>query len=266
VGSLLTGHIGKVSIAGKYTPFASDPAVFASVGIKYDARRNWVWAAICDNGLSTKSSASTRGKTAAIVAFDASTGKKKRFIDLAHLVDGGHCANDMTFDPEGNIYVTDSFAPVVYVVDKKFEPRVLVKSDKFTGPKINLNGIVYHPDGFLLVGKHNTGELFRVTLKPQIEVQSVALSSNVPGADGIELLDSNSIVVAQNARHDRAVRLVTSDGWQSAVFEEIAKSQVTFPTALTRRGKDIYMLSTRLETLFDPAAVKVSEFILQKLP
>lgn len=266
VGSLRHGPIGKVSETGEYQPFASDPAMFGSGGIKYDAKRNWVWAALCDIGLSTRSSPSTTGKIAAIVAFDAETGRKKRFIDLAPLVEGAHCANDMAFDAEGNIYVTDSFSPVVYVVDRKFTPRVLVRSDKFTGANFNLNGIVHHPDGFLLVGKHNSGELFRISLKPKVEVLPVALSSPVPGADGMELLDRDSVMVAQNAGHDRAVRLTTSDGWRTATVQEVAKSATSFPTALTTRGQDVYMLNNRVDTLLDPAAEKVSDYVLQKLP
>jgi sugar lactone lactonase YvrE len=266
VGSLRLGTIGKVTPTGVYKPFASDTAMFGSGGIKYDAKRNWVWAALCDIGVSTKSSPDTKGKTAAIIAFNATTGKKERYINLAPLTAGGHCANDLAFDPEGNIYVTDSFAPVVYAVDHHFKARVLVRSDVFKGDNFNLNGIAYHPDGYLLVGKHNSGEFFRVTLKPQVKVQAIALPRTVPGADGIELINRNSLVVAQNAGHDLAVRLTTADGWKSARVEEVSKSVVSFPTAITLMGRNVYMLNNRVDTLIDPLAQRVSDYVLQRLP
>lgn len=266
VGSLRNGTIGKVSLTGNYQPFASDPAMFGSGGVKYDARRNWIWAALCDIGIAARSSSDTQGKIAAIIAFDADTGKKQRFIDLAHLAPGAHCANDLAFDPEGNIYVTDSFAPVVYVVDRHFTPRILVRSEQFQGENFNLNGVVFHPQGFLLVGKHNTGELFRIRLAPRVDVQAVALSVAVPGADGIELLDRNALVLAQNGGHDRAVRLTSADGWNTATVQEVARSATTFPTALTSRGEEVYMLNNRVDTQLDPAAAKVSDYVLQRLP
>lgn len=265
VGSLRKGTIGKVSPSGAYKAFASDTRMFGTSGIKYDARRNWVWAALCDIGVATKTSPNTQGKIAAIIAFDATSGKRKRFIDLAPLVEGPRCANDLAFDPEGNIYVTDSFAPVVYVVDKRFTPRVLVRSKLFTGENFNLNGIVYHPDGYLLVGKHNSGELFRITLMPTPEVFPVHLSTAIPGADGIELLSPGSVVAAQNSGYDRAVQLNSGDGWRSAEVVELAKAAASFPVAVTWAGDELYLLVNRVDTLITPTAVKLSDYLLQNV-
>ncbi|MDR3369695.1 hypothetical protein [Rhodoferax sp.] len=266
VGSLRLGTIGIVSPSGGYRQFASDKLMFGSGGIKYDAKRNWVWAALCDIGVSTASSPQTQGKTAAVIAFDAKSGKRKRYIDLAPLVPGAHCANDLAFDGAGNIYVTDSFAPVVYVIDQKMKARVLVSSEKFEGQNFNLNGIAYHGSGYLLVGKHNSGDFYKITLKPRVEVQIVELSIKVPGADGIELLGKTSMIVAQNQGHDRAMLLTSIDDWKSAKVQELAKSVVSFPTAVTTRGKDIYMLNNRVDTLIDASANKVSDYVLQRLP
>jgi sugar lactone lactonase YvrE len=266
VGSFRKGVIGKVSPTGEYTPFASDERMVGSGGIKYDAKRNWVWAALCDVGFAVRTSPSTQGKLGAVIAFDAVTAKVQRYIDLAPLADGGHCTNDIAFDPAGNVYVTDSIAPVVYVIDGDFKPRVLVSDERFRGPNFNLNGIVYHPDGYLLVGKHNTGEFFRIELKPQVEIQPVLLPATLPGADGIELVDANTLLVAQNAGQDRAVQLKTKDGWKSAEVTVLAKSAVSFPTAITFRGKAAYMLNNRVDTLVDPAAKRASDYVLQLLP
>ncbi|CAJ0715125.1 hypothetical protein LMG6871_01340 [Ralstonia edaphis] len=267
VGSIHKGTLGTVSLTGTYKPFASDSAMVASTGIKYDAKRNLVWAALCDIGVATQSSPRTQGKQAAVIAFDASTGKKKHAIDLTGVgSDGAHCANDLAFDPAGNVYVTDSNTPVVYVIDRHFKPRELVRNEAFTGEGFNLNGIVYHPDGYLLVGKHNTGDLFRITLGPKVEVRAVQLSAKIPGADGIERVDRNTLVIAQNAGQDRAIRVTSTDGWQSAEVVEVARSVASFPVAVTTVGNDLYMLVNRVDTLIDPSAKKVSDYLVQRLP
>jgi hypothetical protein len=142
----------------------------------------------------------TQGKLAAIIAFDASTGRKRHYIDLARIDGGAHCADDLGVDPAGNIYVSDSFAPAVYAVDKNLRAKVLVRSERSRGENFNLDSVVYHPDGVLLVGKHNSREVFRISIKPKPDVQPVRLSAKIPGADGMELVNRNSVVIAQNAR------------------------------------------------------------------
>jgi hypothetical protein len=36
------------------------------------------------------------------------------------------------------------------------------------------------------------------------------------------------------------------------------------PTAAVTAGEDIYVLNSRLDTLFDPTATKVGDYLLQK--
>lgn len=264
VGSVHEGTIGKVTPDGRYTAFIRDPGIVSSAGIQYDAKRKLVWVAIGDVGASVRSSAATQGKLAAVAAYDATTGERRIYADLGGLVEGAHFANDLTLDDAGNVYVTDSFSPVIYKVDVAGKATVFARSDLFLGENFNLSGIVYHPDGYLLVGKHNSGEFFRIALANPGDIQRVRLPQNLPGADGLVLRARDRLVVVQNYGPDQVLELVSKDGWQSASVQPARKTAGSFPTAVTVVGANLYVLNSRLDTLLDKNAVKVSDYLLQK--
>jgi hypothetical protein len=39
---------------------------------------------------------------------------------------------------------------------------------------------------------------------------------------------------------------------------------LSMPSSATQVGQDVYVLDSRIDTLFDPKAAKVSDFLLQK--
>ncbi|MES2584221.1 MAG: gluconolaconase [Pseudomonadota bacterium] len=268
VSSIHTGVVGKVTPDGKYTPFITDEKIVSSVGLHFDDPRNLLWVAIGDTGASKRSSPATQGTLAALAAYDAATGQRRAYHELGSLLPGGggRFANDLAIDAAGNVYVTDSFAPVVYRIDAKGAASVFARSDAFKGEGFNLNGIVYHPDGYLLVGKYNSGELFRISTagKTPGDVQRVKLSAPVAGADGIVLRGRDRISVVQNLGADQVLDVVSTDGWQSATLQPARKSARSFPTTAVLVGKDLYVLNAQLDTLFTKDAPKVSEYLLQK--
>lgn len=265
VSSIHLGVIGKVTPEGRYTAFIRDEKLVSSAGLQLDSRRGLLWVAVGDLGNSVRSSAATQGKLAAVAAYDATTGERRAYHDLGGLVpEGGHFANDLALDAHGNVYVTDSFSPVIYRVDTDGKASVFVRSELFTGEGFNLNGIVHHADGFLLVAKHNSGELFRVSTRGPREVRRVRLPEALKGADGLLLRAPNRLAVIQNAGADRVVELVSNDGWQSAAVESSRKSAMSFPTTATLAGTDLYVLNSRLDALLTKDAPKVSEYLLQR--
>ena len=58
-------------------------------------------------GNSARSSPATQGKLAALAAYDATTGERRAYHDLGGLVEGGHFANDLALDAQGQVYVTE---------------------------------------------------------------------------------------------------------------------------------------------------------------
>lgn len=264
VGSVRHGTIGKVSAEGRYTPFIQDKALISSTGLFLDAKRNTLWVANGDVGGSVQSGPATQGKLAAVAAYDATTGARKGYYDLSSLFEGAHFANDIAVDAKGNVYVTDSFSPVIYRIDTTGKATVFAHDERFTGEGFNLNGIVYHPDGYLLVNKHNSGELFRVSVRDPKQITAVKLPEALRGADGMVLRKPGLISLAQNGDANRAVELVSTDGWKSATVKSSRKSIYPFPTAAAVANGEVYILNARLDSLLTPDAPKVSDFVLQK--
>lgn len=264
VSSVHQGVVGKVSMGGQYTPFIRDNKLISSVGLQFDAGRNLIWVAVGDLGNSVRSTPTTQGKLAALAAFDATTGEPRSYHDLGSLVEGAHFANDLAIDAQGQVYVTDSFSPVIYRVDRQGTASLFVRNELFAGEGFNLNGIVWHADGYLLVNKHNSGELFRVSTKGVPNVQRVALPEAFKGADGMLLLAPNHLALVQNAGADRVVELVSNDGWKSATVASAHKTAQTFPTTAARVGDGYYVLNSRLDSLMTKDAPRVSDYLLQK--
>lgn len=264
VSSMRHGTIGQVTPGGDYRAFIDDEKLISSVGMLFDRRHNALWVAVSDPGVSTRSTEATKNKLAAVAVYDASSGKRRAYHDLGALVEGGHFANDLTMDTRGNIYVTDSFSPVIYRIDAKGRKSVFATSELFKGEGFNLNGIVYHPDGYLLVGKYNSGELFRVNIGDPKRVDPVALAEPLKGADGLVLKAKGQLAVIQNQGADSLVELKSTDGWRTAQVVSRSKTSMSFPTTGARVGKSIYVLNARLDTLFDPKAEKANEYLLQK--
>ena len=259
------GTIGTVSPKGDYTTFITDEKLVSTVGLLVDDKRNALWVANSDPGAGDRTSAATQGKLAGVAKYDATTGKRVAYYDLGSLSEGAHFANDMALDTDGNVYVTDSFAPIVYRIDTSGKASIFARTPRFKdGDGFNLNGIAYHKDGYLLVGKYNSGELFRINVADPTNIETVQLPEALKGADGFSLVDDKHLVVTQSLGIDRTIELFSTDGWKSAKISREVKSLASMPSAATLVGKDIWVLNSRLDTLFDPKAEKVSEYLLQK--
>lgn len=126
----------------------------------------------------------------------------------------------MAVDGEGNAYVTDIKGNKIWKVGADGKLVSIIRSPLFTAKEwyknlVGLNGIVYHPDGFLLVIHTFSGNLLKIDLSMGEEV--VKLVKVVGGpltfGDGVELLSPTKLVVAGNP----SARLVeSSDGWETA--------------------------------------------------
>lgn len=265
LGSVTQGLVARLDRDGTYLPFIADDRLVSTVGLLVDDARNTLWVTNSDPGAGARTAAATQGTLAAIATYDATTGAPKAYYDLGGLSAGAHFANDIALDAAGNAYVTDSFAPVIYRIDTEGKASIFAEDGRFlTEPGFNLNGIAWHEDGYLLVGKYNSGELFRISTSDPKDIQPVTLPATLTGADGIHLIDAQHLLVVQNLGADRIVELTSTDGWQSATITREAASTLSMPTAAVTVGDDIYVLNSRLDTLFDPEATKVGEYLLQK--
>ncbi|MCJ9751813.1 hypothetical protein MOV61_13925 [Neorhizobium sp. BETTINA12A] len=265
VGSVTHGTVGTVTQDGKYKPFIEDDKLVSTIGILVDDARDTLWVANSDPGAGTRTAAATQGTLAGIAKYDAITGKRLAYYDLGPLTEGPHFANDLALDDEGNAYVTDSFAPVIYKIDTTGKTSIFAQSPLFKDAEgFNLNGIAYHKGGYLLVGKYNSGDLFKVTISNPTDIRRVELAGSLKGADGFSLPDGERLYVAVNLGIDKTIELVSTDDWKTAKVAREVKSVQSMPTAPTKVGNAVWVLNSRLDTLFNPKADKVSDFTLQK--
>ncbi len=185
---------------GSHSVFIDDPDVVSSIGIHIDAARGRLLVANSDV-------ASFQGGDghAMLGAYDLETGERLFMADLGGSIDdsGTHFANDMTVGPDGTVYVTDSLTPVVYAVSTSGAVSVLVRDGVLANGGF-LNGIEYHPNGYLLAADSDARGLIRIDLTPEPAITRIETAEPFDG-DGLTLLpDGRLVVVARTGEGDAA--------------------------------------------------------------
>ncbi len=265
VSSLAEGKIGRVDMKGQYEVFIDDPKLVSAIGLRVDDKRNRLLVCNSDPGVSFKTRKKTQRKLAGLGIYDLSTGKLIRYVNLGRLKKGYHFANDIALDDNGNAYVTDSFSPIIYKVDVAGNASIFLRNRKFKGSGFNLNGIVYHPNGYLIVAKMNSGELYKVPVNNPKSFKKIKSPVKFSGADGLLWADKDQLVVITNQLN--TIFLVsTTDDWKSTkVLKNDSRKIWEFPTTGTRVGKNIYVLNAMLNRLFGKSEKPSQNFTIEKV-
>ncbi|MET0392059.1 MAG: SMP-30/gluconolactonase/LRE family protein [Chitinophagaceae bacterium] len=267
VSSVKTGTIGKVNSQGQYTVFYRDSTLKSSYGMKVDSARHKLWVCTGDPNYSRYSDSSTYKKIIRIISLDTRTGAKLNDIDLSGLYNGLHFANDMTLDNQGNLYITDSYSPVVYRIDANGKAGVFAQSDWFKAVDIGLNGIVWSPDGYLIVAHNSDGNLYKIDISDPRRITRIKQQTFFPGADGLLWDGQGNLVLVQNKGVHKIFRLSSKDNWQSAEVTAgtLAADRFHQPSTATLRKNTIYVMNSKLNELSDPTAAPSKEFSLQQV-
>ena len=272
-GSIRKGKIITIDLEGNQEVFAEDETLVSVLGTIIDKTNNRLIVCNTNPGVSIKSDPETVGQLAQIIIYDLSSGNKIRTVDLANLAEGAHLANDLTVDTEGNIYVTDSFSPIIYKVDVLGNASVLVNNPLFSAPAgfFGLNGIVYHPDNYLIVGKYDEGKLFKVSLEDTNDITEISLTEPVNSVDGLLFTDNNTLILASNnitgaAFNEAIYEITTTDNWDTGTIDNTFLTPPgTFPTTLDRVEDELYVIYSSLSALFGGVMPAVEEFPIQKI-
>ncbi|RUT67905.1 hypothetical protein D0817_23855 [Flavobacterium cupreum] len=272
IGSLYKGEVFTLSLDGKLSSLISQSKITAIAGVFTDEIRNRLIVVGGDIGISKKSlpKGASAGKNAYAEIYDLRTGILIRCVDLKFLTpNGGAVANDIAVDENGNIYITDSFSPVIYKLDKYYKASIFAENELFRPAPgtFGLNGILFHPDGYLLVCKTDSEKLFKVNIANPTQISEVVgISFKAP--DGLEFTkDGKLVLVGDAVKGDgKAYTFTSNDHWKTASkVNEMSIGKDEFPTtaALLPNG-EVYVVSAKLGKLLS-GDTDQSVFAIQKL-
>jgi sugar lactone lactonase YvrE len=164
-----------------------------------------------------------------------------------------HFANGVAVAADGTAYVTDTFAGIVYRVDYSYRASVFYQPGG--GATLGFNGIVVHPDGYLLVAGGET--LWRVPLASPAGASAVQLPEAIPGQDGVVWMANGNLAIVSNSEN-RVVALTSSDGWMTAQLAGVAPYEIQGTTAAVV-GDEVYVVHPHFADA-DPPSVSRAVF------
>jgi len=267
VSSVKTGTIGSVDEKGKYVEVFADNNLKSSFGMKVDEKQNRLWVCVGDPNYSNYKDESTFKKMARVVGIDLASHKKVADIDLSKMVEGKHFLNDLTMDDKGNLYVTDSYSPVIYKIDKAGKAMVWAQSDLFKSQSVGLNGIAYHPGGLIFVAHHSDGCLFVIDVKDLKKISRVTIDTFFPGADGLWVDQQKNLILVQNKGVNKIFKLSSHDNWKTADVMASTPSTELFqnPTTCGWFKGGIYVLNAKLNEIKDHSLKPADMFSIQQV-
>jgi hypothetical protein len=238
ISSVTQGTIYEVADDGILRPFIEDDELQLTTGIEIDHINNRLLVA----------NSSHSEKEGMLGAYDLETGQRIFMVSLSDLHPSRkHVANDVAVDAKGIAYVTDFYDPVIYRVDMEGKVSIFAEDKIF----IYLNGIVAHPDGYLILGSR-PNLLLKIPLN-EPEVIQVELAADIPWfeiTDGI-ILHPDGGLVAVTFPDSFIYWLDSDDDWASAsLVSESPGHHHGWGTTIALRGKSVYVIYSHLDRFF----------------
>ena len=268
VTSITQGKVGTVDTDGRYEDLLTAPELISGIGVKVADGRLFV--CVGDQGVSVKSTTASAFKAADLLVFNLATRQLERRTDLdALLPNDRHFANDLAILPDGTIYVTDSFSPVIYKITPDGQASILVNDPRFASATFGLNGIVYHPDGYLIVAQTGAGKLYKVDLNNGNAISEVGGLGSLPG-DGLTLVAKTDLYVVTGSG-SRVAQVRSNDNWQMASVVKTDENGYFQATTNVYVNKHIYTLNARIGEIgaavmaMNPSLLQSNEYSIQRI-
>ena len=259
VSSVRHGTVSIVHGDGRVRTLVSHPQMVSTLGIRVDTARNRLLVAYADLGVGERSTPETTMTLSGVGIFELNTGRLRQLVDLAAVAGPGlHAANDLTIAPDGTAYVTDPLSDALLHIDVRGRASVLVRDPRFHDASIptsfGLNGIVWHPRGYLLAVKSWGGELFRVSTGSHPQVRQVSTDQPIHNGDGLLLRRDGTLLAVTNPLGPEgisAVRVLRSHNqWASARTINLLPWADPAPTTAAATPCGDYVLYGSLDILF----------------
>ena len=255
LGSYGNGNIYAYDLKSNiFSKLIEDSLLIGPASIVIDNKTQTMYVANGDAGVSSRSSLNSTNRSASLLVYDLQTEQRIKYVDLKQIHKDSLCiANGLTLDNLGNIYISDSYRPVIYKIENTtFEPSVFVEDKRFSGSNFNLNGITYHPDGYLLALQMGTGELYKINIITK-EIVTVQLQEKLIGADGITLINEDQILLTQayelenkNYTTGALKLLYSSDNWQTALITDKKNTDCLNPTNSVKVDNYVYTINSSI--------------------
>ncbi|MFI9450255.1 hypothetical protein [Amycolatopsis sp. NPDC052450] len=270
VGSATQGTVSVVGLDGTVRPLVPSLGLVSTLGMEVDRSRKRLYVAYSDYWV-RRFVPVTQPPTSGVAVINLVTGRVVRKIDTA-LGRADTFANDVTVDhATGSVYVTDCVSATVQVIDRHGNVRALVTDPRFRSPDIGLNGIAWHPDGYLLTARYDTGSLFRISLDGRPETSVVATKAPLRGVEGFTLRPDGTLLAARNNLGapgvvDAVVGLGSADGWRTArLVDQAGPWPLRAPTAVAYGPTGTYALSGQMDKLLTGGMTETT-FWLRRVP
>jgi hypothetical protein len=264
VSSLTMDTIGAVNKQGIYSPFIEDNDLVSTAGMEIDKARKRL--------LVTNSK--VEGDLAQLAIYDLTTKARLFLVDLVAVAHDGapHLANDVALDQQGNAYVTDSYAGIIYKVNQNGNATVFYRNPAYTPAPggFGFNGIEYSNSnqGYLLVAHSAQNKILKMPINNPASLTTVQLTPSIVSPDGL-LLSKNSkelIIVNNTAQFpgSKVMSFETNNNWATAASTEEFATGIVYPTTVTSDGKTEWVLYSYIHLLF--GNVYRETFTIQPLP
>ncbi len=258
VGSVALSNVGHIDpTTGEYNVFITDDNLSSIPEVFTDEENNRLLVTCGDLGVSANSF--DLFSYAYMGVYNLETGEKItgiNFNDL-HPANTNMMANGIAIDDNGDIYVVDTFAPVIYKVDgTTYEATILVSDDRFNTPvpTPGLFGIIY-VDGNLIVSKHDDGVLFKIPLSNPNDVTVIDAPIYI-GAKGMELLENDNVALAiggGGSPFSGVITLTFEDDWTKAsatsYFQSLPSAKHPIAATLASDG-ELYLMNSYFPAIF----------------
>ncbi len=277
VSSVSRGEVWKINPSGKGELFVKNNKFASTIGLQVDNKRNRLLVCIADPGVGKNSTGKSKGKTAGLAIYDLTSKKQLAYYNLSSLsTEGGSFANDITIDKQGNSYITDSFSPNIYRVSLSGKISVFAKDQRWLVKKgkFGLNGIVFHPDGFLIVSHYDRGKLFKVDINKPASIEEIKITKNgvwkVTGLDGLLLSENDTLIAVNNdptghKNGNVVYKFHANKKWNTLDIVGVMPTSNSYPTTLTSNKNDIFVLHAKLLELFTGNKKPEKSFEIEKV-
>ncbi len=229
LSSLNAGPIIKVKQDGTYNAFTSgEKFPLSTAGIQIDYKRNRLLVAGFNGAELYDGDPATKG-TAHLRVYNLKTGIIEKDINLSSLVPeaNAYFANDIAVDNNGNVYISDWYARVIYKVDLNGNKSVFWRNN--TGIPSGLNGLDFNSNGYLLAsiisvnkkGLYADYGLVKIPIKEPKSATIVNITnSGYTGFDGMLIKANGNIIgVTNNGTSpggNTLIELSSNNDWKTA--------------------------------------------------